>query len=345
MARSATRQEAVDPDRATGKTSVRVQVVDHGLGLLLLGLVARYSQHLSENLELVPVAIGSLAATAMAIVLTSRIAHSIGQAISKHRTGDGIPMDCRNPLNSTTAQKKWKDQAWQLAIHLSMGIWEIRLISQNPQWWTNYATVFEPCPGPGVVYDFELQMYYVIQLSLWIWTGISCKWLEERRKDYLEMMVHHVLTVCLVLRSLISNELPIGLMVLACHDISDIFLDLMKMANYLKVEGAHGYYVTEICFVLNTYVSWPYLRLYVFPLHIIWGTRYLYVEMCGVNGTFPDHASAQYGQYMLMALALLHCFWFYLLNRIAYKLVMGNDANKVGDEEYEITMKDGKKRK
>ena len=63
MARSATRQEAVDPDRATGKTSVRVQVVDHGLGLLLLGLVARYSQHLSENLELVPVAIGSLAAT------------------------------------------------------------------------------------------------------------------------------------------------------------------------------------------------------------------------------------------------------------------------------------------
>lgn len=69
------------------------------------------------------------------------------------------------------------------------------------------------------------------------------------------------------------------------------------------------------------------------------GTRYLYVEMCGVNGTFPDHASAQYGQYMLMALALLHCFWFYLLNRIAYKLVMGNDANKVGDEEYEITMK------
>ena len=56
------------------------------------------------------------------------------------------------------------------------------------------------------------------------------------------------------------------------HDISDIFLDLMKMANYLKVEGAHGYYVTEICFVLNTYVSWPYLRLYVFPLHIIWGT-------------------------------------------------------------------------
>ena len=42
------------------------------------------------------------------------------------------------------------------------------------------------------------------------------KWLEERRKDYLEMMVHHVLTVCLVLRSLISNELPIGLMVLAC---------------------------------------------------------------------------------------------------------------------------------
>jgi hypothetical protein len=41
------------------------------------------------------------------------------------------------------------------------------------------------------------------------------------------------------------------------HDVSDVFLDVMKMANYLKVEGPSGMYATEIAFVVNTYISWP----------------------------------------------------------------------------------------
>ena len=95
-----------------------------------------------------------------------------------------------------------------------------------------------------------------VQLAIWIWTGLSCKFLEERRKDYLEMMAHHVLTVALILNSFVANEMAIGLVVLTCHDVSDIVLDLMKMANYLKVEDSHGFFVTEVFFVLNTYVAW-----------------------------------------------------------------------------------------
>jgi ceramide synthetase len=65
--------------------------------------------------------------------------------------------------------------------------------------------------------------------------GISCKWFEERRKDYIEMMCHHILTVALILTAQINGETAMGMVVLAVHDTSDVFLDLMKMANYLKV--------------------------------------------------------------------------------------------------------------
>ena len=54
------------------------------------------------------------------------------------------------------------------------------------------------------------------------------------------MMMHHVLTVWLILNSFVGNELPIGLVVLACHDISDIALDLMKMVSQLMRLGG-GY--------------------------------------------------------------------------------------------------------
>ena len=34
--------------------------------------------------------------------------------------------------------------------------------------------------------------------------------------------------------------------VLAVHDISDIPCDLVKMANYLQLEGASGLFLTEV---------------------------------------------------------------------------------------------------
>ena len=44
-------------------------------------------------------------------------------------------------------------------------------------------------------------------------------------------MAHHCLTVALILNSFMNNELPIGLVVMAVHDISDVVLDLMKMVS------------------------------------------------------------------------------------------------------------------
>jgi hypothetical protein len=55
----------------------------------------------------------------------------------------------------------------------------------------------------------------------------------------------------------VSGQLRVGLLILCVHDVSDVFLDVMKMANYLKVEGPSGMYATEIAFVVNTYISWP----------------------------------------------------------------------------------------
>lgn len=215
-------------------------------------------------------------------------------------------------------------------------------------------TTFQPCPagldnlpdGMG-----ELRTYYVMQLTLWMWTGVSCMWFEERRKDYVEMMLHHVMTVLLVLNSLLHGELAFGMVVLAVHDMSDVVLDIMKMANYLKLEDSHGGFITEICFVLNTYVSWPYFRLYWFPVHLIPATVVGYHRLCATNGhpgdvwanPFPD-IQGWYPWPMLVVLFCLHVFWWYLMNRIALKLVRGVKSHTAGNEEYEYSMKDQKKK-
>ena len=90
--------------------------------------------------------------------------------------------------------------------------------------------------------------------------------------------------------------------------------------------------------MLNTYVVWPYLRMYYFPKYVITAIYYGYPELCGTAKT-PWPGSSK-GVLMIVALFLLHCFWWLLLNKIALKLFRGTDSHTAGNEEYEYTMQD-----
>lgn len=331
----------VDPDAALKNIN---PVLDALLGVGILALLGWYSSHCYATYDKDPnqifLFLGCIAFTMGAIVAVRSFSGMVGKLISDSRTGDHIAKGDRNPLETSMAMKKFKDQAWQLAIHGSMSIWEIRLFMQNPNWFANPETALS-CPGAETnnVSD-ELNLFFVLQLSIWLITGISCKWFEERRKDYVEMMVHHILTVGLICIAQIGGEAGIGMLVLACHDTSDVVLDLMKMANYLKIEGSGGFFLTEIFFVLNTYISWPVIRLYVFPFWVIHTIFYGYQTLC-TDATTPTSNITEVPTWilirtaMLSSLLLLHILWWYLLNRIGFKMIMGKAPNKAGEEEYE----------
>lgn len=127
------------------------------------------------------------------------------------------------------------------------------------------------------------------------------------------------------------TQLRFGMLILVVHDVSDVFLDIMKMANYLKIEGYHGFYVTEIAFVFNTYVSWPFLRFYKF-VTLIYTVMIPYKALC-------PHAAQDGGSYFLCVLLCLHIHWWTILQRIALKIIRGGDPSQAGDEEYEVVDK------
>ena len=271
-------------------------------------------------------------------------AAAVGACVSRGRRGAHIPADCRHPLRSALQQRKFADQAWQLAIHLSMALFEAYLL-KGTTWWQDPATAFAPCPDAFVRgrerHRPALRFFYVLQLAIWVWTGFSCKWVESRRKDYVEMMLHHIVTFTLILYSMLNGELAIGLVVLFVHDASDVVLDLMKMLNYLKMEGAHGWFAVEAMFVCNLF-SWAYFRLYVFPVYVVYRGAYVgYANQCGAEGTVGHFARCQSAGSCLQSdiglcvLCCLHVFWFGLLLRIAAKLLTGTGASQAGREDYE----------
>ena len=108
------------------------------------------------------------------------------------------------------------------------------------------------------------------------------------------MYVHHVVTIALVWGSYSYNYVRIGT-VLYLHDLSDIMVDLLKLTNYMKLEGrraaspppqpsattgrrppyaprlrGHAIYASFLVEICSNFVTWFYLRLYVYPLHVVW---------------------------------------------------------------------------
>jgi hypothetical protein len=76
-----------------------------------------------------------------------------------------------------------------------------------------------------------LIMYHHVQLGCylhqWMWTEVG-------RSDWIEMWIHHAVTITLITISYLINLQRIGAIIMLVHDIADIFLESAKLCNYIS---------------------------------------------------------------------------------------------------------------
>jgi len=132
--------------------------------------------------------------------------------------------------------------------------------------------------------------------------------------------------------------------VLWVHDVSDIFVDLLKMVNYLKLEGRRGYYASEAAYAACV-AAWIYWRLYQYPLRVIRGSL---VESFRVLaplprpvelGTFASFTVRDLPFWvelnvLLLTLFALHIYWGHLFAMIGYR-ILTESAREASRQEYE----------
>ncbi|ETV82903.1 hypothetical protein H257_04676 [Aphanomyces astaci] len=274
---------------------------------------------------------GLLAVVAVAVGVTKRSfcvgGRYISQRFLKH-LGD--------PLKKDVTMRKFTDQSWQLVIHASMTVLELYVL-QDEAWWSDTTTLWNSARPTCDYSQHKLMttLLYMAQLAIWLYTAFSCKFLEEVRKDYLVMMAHHVVTIALVTLSFVMNYLPIGVLVLLLHDASDVPLDLLKMANYLKLEARQGFYITEVLFAIMLSV-WLYCRVYMFPTKIIRSSMWESRAACAVPLETWDFTISWLGfNLMLLALYALHIWWTFLLLRLLYNALSNSGVHTAAEVEYE----------
>jgi hypothetical protein len=157
-----------------------------------------------------------------------------------------------------------------------------------------------------------------------IQSPLSIQWNPNCRGDFREMAIHHVITNLLVIGSSHFRLNRCGSMVFMVHDISDVPVDMSKLANFMKWKVT-----TVICFVTMV-ITWAILRLGILPFFIY---KSVLLESHTIsNGT--DGVSVEFFYtwrpffFSLFAgIIMLHVFWFQVLIKIGYALTVKKELH------------------
>lgn len=264
---------------------------------------------------------------------------TIGLKLAKQAHGEEWLLE--NEIRIT----KFGEYVYRLCYHSFISLVGFYLFWDSP-WWNedqggtvNLYTNFPHNPvKPGMAWYYLFQaaynvdaMFSLLEISFEVkvfpkesMMPLTTQWSEDVRGDFNEMLVHHVITNSLVFLSSYLRQTRIGSMVFWMHDISDVPVDICKLANFVKWHNG-----TAAAFGLLS-VMWFATRLYVLPF-IIW--KSVYTQSVYLSQGNPDKWLVYFYAFqpvfliLLGALIVLHLVWFSMFIEMGMVLIRKGEAH------------------
>jgi len=212
----------------------------------------------------------------------------------------------RRLVNKPSEMQRFRETSWRFLFYLGAFWYGFFMLIKKPWFWDTKHCWYG---WPKQEVTPELYWYYMVELGFY-WSLIISVLIDNKRKDFAEMIVHHIATIALMMFSWSINMVRIGTLVLCVHDAVDYWMEGAKMANYMKYGK-----LCDALFVIFTIV-WFFTRILIFPLRIL---RTSYFESSDIIGYYPAHSLLIL---LLLILQVLHFFWFYLILRMVYLYVI-----------------------
>ena len=185
----------------------------------------------------------------------------------------------------------------------------------------------------------SLVLFYNFQIGSYIH---QLFWTEVTRSDALEMIIHHIVTLCLLVCSYLANFTRVGTSIVLIHDSADIFLESAKVFNYISKAKDRQWAQRWCDGLFGTFaVVFFITRLVLYPRFMIYSVLVESIDVFGANWR---------GYYwfngLLIILQILHIFWFYTIARMIFKLVTngGIEKDERSDDDEDVDGSDDKPR-
>lgn len=143
------------------------------------------------------------------------------------------PIGIRAGIRSRAKLSRFMEQGYTaiyFAIFGPLGLW---VMSRTPVWYFDTTGMYEEFPHK--THEAAFKAYYLLQASYWAQQMVVLVLLLEKpRKDFKELVAHHVITLTLIWLSYRFHFTYMGLAVYITHDISDFFL-AVSAPSYTKL--------------------------------------------------------------------------------------------------------------
>jgi len=224
----------------------------------------------------------------------------------------------RLAMDRVNTHSKCLESLWQLCFYafiMTFGFF----VCYDKIWLYDIRHVFLKFPHK---LDNEVWWYYMISLGFYYSMTVT-HFLESRRKDFYQMLAHHVITIILICFSWTCNFTRIGALVIFVHDLADAPGHICKLSLYFKWKKASDFFFVFFLFI------WVVTRCLYFPAYIIW--------VCAVYSptVLVMHPIYYIFCGLLVCLAFLHYFWTYMLTKAVFKFVINGEVadNRSSDDE------------
>ncbi len=193
----------------------------------------------------------------------------------------------------------------------------------SKHWWADFTT------GKTLFMTDTLKAYYLLYAARYS-QGMVSVFIEHKRKDFWEMLVHHFVTVSLIGISYVHGWNRVGAVVMILLDPADVPLHIAKQFKY--VGDAHGGKIQKFMqsgadlFFVIFMLLFAVMRLGLYP-YVVWSAH--------VEGR--EYFSYGLGAWtciaLLYILLLLQIYWFVLILKVAIKVITSGAAEDVRSDE------------
>ncbi|KAE8152889.1 TLC domain-containing protein [Aspergillus avenaceus] len=207
---------------------------------------------------------------------------------------------------------RFMEQVYTAIYFAIFGPFGLYVMYRSDVWYFNTTAMFEGFPHRE--HEGLFKAYYLLQASYWAQQAIVLMLqLEKPRKDFRELVGHHIITLALIGLSYRFHFTYMGLAVYITHDVSDFFLATSKTLNYLD------HFITAPYFGMFVGM-WIYCRHYL-NLKILWAvlTEFRTVGPYELNWETQQYKCwiSQIITFALLAsLQAVNLFWLFLILRI-----------------------------
>lgn len=243
------------------------------------------------------------------------------------------PLAIRCGVKSRAKQSRFMEQMYTAIYFLFAGPAGLWVMSNTPIWYFRIAGMYEGYPHKTLEWDFKF--YYLFQAAYWSQQAIVLLLgMEKARKDYYELVLHHIVSLALIWSSYRFHFTHMGLPVYITHDISDFFLATSKTLNYIDHPFVGPYFGIFI-------VAWIYLRHYL-NIRILISEFYEFktigpYELIWETEQYKSPLAHYISTTLIASLQALNLFWLYAILRIAYRFLfqdqLEDDRSDYEDED------------